>query len=173
MQTASAIDSYLAQTNTDNLCLTFRLSDQDYGIAIDKVQEIREWTKVTPLPSSPAYIRGMLNLRGAIVPVIDLRRRFGLDALEHDNTTVIIVVNVGSRLAGLLVDTVSDVISVDHGQRRALPEFEGHANRRFIESLAQIDDRLMLLLNVDQLVAPEDLAPVPQTVGATEQRGIV
>ena len=173
MQTASAIDSYLAQTNTDNLCLTFRLSDQDYGIAIGKVQEIREWTKVTPLPSSPSYIRGMLNLRGAIVPVIDLRRRFGLDALEHDNTTVIIVVNVGSRLAGLLVDTVSDVISVDHGQRRALPEFEGHANRRFIESLAQIDDRLMLLLNVDQLVASEDLATVPQTAGATEHRGVV
>ena len=173
MQTASAIDSYLAQTNTDNLCLTFRLSDQDYGIAIGKVQEIREWTKVTPLPSSPPYIRGMLNLRGAIVPVIDLRRRFGLDALEHDNTTVIIVVNVGSRLAGFLVDTVSDVISVDHGQRRALPEFEGHANRRFIESLVQIDDRLMLLLNVDQLVASEDLVTVPQTAGATEHRGVV
>lgn len=171
MQTASAVDSYLAQTNADSLCLTFRLSDQDYGIAISKVQEIREWTKVTPLPSSPVYIRGMLNLRGAIVPVIDLRRRFGLDALEHDSATVIIVVNVGSRLAGLLVDTVSDVISVDPGQRRALPEFEGHANRRFIESLVQLDDRLMLLLNVDQLVAPEDLTPVLPTAGVTEQRG--
>ncbi len=173
MQTASAVDSYLAQTNADSLCLTFRLGDQDYGIAIGKVQEIREWTKVTPLPSSPPYIRGMLNLRGAIVPVIDLRRRFGLDALEHDSATVIIVVNVGSRLAGFLVDTVSDVISVDPGQRRALPEFEGHANRRFIESLAQIDDRLMLLLNVDQLVAPEDLATVAQAAGAAEHRAVV
>ena len=173
MQTASAVDSYLAQTNTDSLCLTFRLSDQDYGIAISKVQEIREWTKVTPLPSSPAYIRGMLNLRGSIVPVIDLRLRFGLDALERDSAAVIIVVNVGSRLAGILVDTVSDVVSVDHGQRRALPEFEGHANRRFIEGLAQIDDRLMVLLNVDQLVSSEDLAPVLQTAGAAEQRGVV
>ena len=171
MQTASAVDSYLAQTATDTLCLTFRLSDQDYGIAISKVQEIREWTKVTPLPSSPAYIRGMLNLRGAIVPVIDLRLRFGLDALEHDSAAVIIVVNVGNRLAGILVDTVSDVVSVDHDQRRALPEFEGHANRRFIEGLAQIDDRLMVLLNVDQLVTSDDLAPGPQTVGETDQRG--
>ena len=162
MQTASAIDSYLAQTNTDNLCLTFRLSDQDYGIAIDKVQEIREWTKVTPLPSSPAYIRGMLNLRGAIVPVIDLRRRFGLDALEHDNTTVIIVVNVGSRLAGILVDTVSDVVSVDPSQRRTLPEFEGQANRQFIEGLAQIDEQLMILLNLDRLIHPEDLVASTQ-----------
>ena len=173
MQTASAVDSYLAQTNTDALCLTFRLSDQDYGIAISKVQEIREWTKVTPLPSSPAYIRGMLNLRGAIVPVIDLRLRFGLDALECDSVAVIIVVNVGSRLAGILVDTVSDVVSIDHSQRRALPEFEGHANRRFIDGLAQIDDRLMVLLNIDQLVTPEDLAPVLQTAGAAEQRGVV
>jgi purine-binding chemotaxis protein CheW len=173
METTPVVDSYLVQTDAGSLCLTFRLSDQDYGIAISKVQEIREWSKVTPLPSSPPYIRGMLNLRGAIVPVIDLRRRFGLDALEQDGSTVIIVVNVGSRLAGILVDTVSDVISVDHGQRRALPEFEGHANRRFIESLVQIDDRLMMLLNVDQLVAPEDLAPVPQTAGAIEQRGAV
>jgi len=173
METASAVDSYLAQTDTDNLCLTFRLGDQDYGIAISKVQEIREWTKVTPLPSSPPYIRGMLNLRGAIVPVIDLRLRFGLDALERDSSTVIIVVNVGNRLAGILVDTVSDVISVDHGQRRALPEFEGHANRRFIEGLAQIDDRLMVLLNVDQLVAPEDLASASPPAGEPDQRRAV
>lgn len=165
MEIASAIDPYLTQTNTDALCLTFRLGDQDYGIAISKVQEIREWTKVTPLPNSPSYIKGMLNLRGAIVPVIDLRMRFGLDVLERDGFTVIIVVNVGGRLAGIVVDTVSDVLSVDPGQRRALPEFEGHANRRFIEGLAQIDDRLMVLLNVDQLVTSEDLTPVAPSAG--------
>lgn len=171
MEAASAVDSYLAQTDTENLCLTFRLGDQDYGVAISKVQEIREWTKVTPLPSSPLYIRGMLNLRGAIVPVIDLRLRFGLDALERDSVAVIIVVNVGNRLAGILVDTVSDVISVNQDQRRALPEFEGHANRRFIDGLAQIDDRLMVLLNVDKLVAPDDLSPGLQIVGENDQRG--
>jgi purine-binding chemotaxis protein CheW len=173
METASAVDSYLAQTDTENLCLTFRLGDQDYGIAISKVQEIREWTKVTPLPNSPPYIRGMLNLRGAIVPVIDLRLRFGLDALERDSATVIIVVNVGNRLAGILVDTVSDVISVDREHRRALPEFEGHANRQFIEGLAQIEDRLMVLLNIDQLVAPEDLVTMTPVAGETEQRRAV
>src|SRR4030067_1540384 len=118
-------------------------------MAISKVQEMREGTKVTPLPSSPPYIRGMLNLRGAMVPVLDLRLRFGLDALERDSPTVIIVVNVGNRLAGILVDTVSDVISVDHGQRRALPGFEGHANRRIIDGLAQIDERMMVLLDVE------------------------
>ena len=165
MEIAYAIDPYLTQINSDSLCLTFRLGDQDYGIAISKVQEIREWTKVTPLPNSPSYIKGMLNLRGAIVPVIDLRMRFGLDVLERDGFTVIIVVNVGGRLAGIVVDTVSDVLSVDPGQRRALPEFEGQANRRFIEGLAQIDDRLMVLLNVDQLVTSEDLTSAEPTVG--------
>ena len=163
METAFATDPYLMQINTDALCLTFRLSDQDYGIAIHKVQEIREWTKVTPLPNSPSYIKGMLNLRGAIVPVIDLRMRFGLETLERDSFTVIIVVNVGGRLAGIVVDAVSDVVSVDPGQRRALPEFEGQANRRFIEGLAQVDDRLMVLLNVDQLITSEDLTPVVLT----------
>ena len=107
----------------------------------------------------------MLNLRGAIVPVIDLRMRFGLETLARDGFTVIIVVNVGGRLAGIVVDTVSDVVSVDPGQRRALPEFEGQANRRFIEGLAQIDDRLMVLLNVDQLITSEDLTPVVLTAG--------
>ena len=165
METASAADPYLTQINTDALCLTFRLNDQDYGIAINKVQEIREWTKVTPLPNSPSYIKGMINLRGAIVPVIDLRMRFGLETLARDGFTVIIVVNVGGRLAGIVVDTVSDVVSVDPGQRRALPEFEGQANRRFIEGLAQIDDRLMVLLNVDQLITSEDLTPVVLTAG--------
>ena len=165
METASATDPYLTQINTDALCLTFRLNDQDYGIAINKVQEIREWTKVTPLPNSPSYIKGMINLRGAIVPVIDLRMRFGLETLARDGFTVIIVVNVGGRLAGIVVDTVSDVVSVDPGQRRALPEFEGQANRRFIEGLAQIDDRLMVLLNVDQLITSEDLTPVVLTAG--------
>jgi purine-binding chemotaxis protein CheW len=160
MKTASAIDPYLAQINTDALCLTFRLGDQDYGIAISKVQEIREWSKVTPLPNSPQYIKGMLNLRGAIVPVIDLRMRFGLDPMERGVFTVVIVVNVGGRLAGIVVDTVSDVISVEDSQRRALPEFEGHANRRFIEGLAQVDDQLMVLLNVDQLVTSDDISPV-------------
>lgn len=168
METSSTIDPYLTQTNADTLCLTFRLGDQDYGIAISKVQEIREWTKVTPLPNSPPYIKGMLNLRGAIVPVVDLRMRFGLETLERDSFTVIIVVNVGGRLAGIVVDTVSDVISVDPSQRRILPEFEGHANRRFIEGLLQIEDKLMVLLNIDELVTSEDLTSAIPAAGAAD-----
>lgn len=166
MQTAAAIDPYA--TNTDALFLAFRLAGQDYGIAIAKVQEIREWSKVTPLPNSPPYIKGMLNLRGAIVPIIDLRMRFGLPAMEYDALTVIIVVNVGGRMAGIVADTVSDVVSAGPDRRRAMPEFEGQANRQFIEGLAQIDEQLMILLNVDRLVHPEDLVVVAHPAGPTD-----
>lgn len=166
MQTAAVIDPYA--TNTEALFLAFRLADQDYGIAIAKVQEIREWSKVTPLPNSPSYIKGMLNLRGAIVPIIDLRLRFGLPAMDYDALTVIIVVNVGGRMAGIVADTVSDVVSAGPDRRRAMPEFEGQANRQFIEGLAQMDEHLMILLNVDRLVLPEDLLAAASSAGPTD-----
>ncbi len=166
MQTAVAIDPYT--TNADALFLAFRLADQDYGIAITKVQELRALSKMTPLPNSPPYIKGMLNLRGAIVPIIDLRLRFGLEAVEYDALAVIVVVNVGGRMAGILADAVSDVISAGPERRRAMPEFEGQANRQFIDGLAQIDERLMILLNVDRLVHPDDLMAAGHQTGQTD-----
>lgn len=138
--------------------LTFRLDGLDYGIPIHQVQEIRGWTKVTPLPNSPRYIRGVLNLRGTIVPIIDLRLRFNLEEVEYDAITVIVVVNVGDRLAGIVVDSVSDVISLDPEQRRNAPEFEGQANRQFVQGLTQVDDKLLVLLDVDKLINHEALA---------------
>ncbi|MBI3898642.1 MAG: chemotaxis protein CheW [Gammaproteobacteria bacterium] len=138
--------------------LTFRLDGLDYGIPIIQVQEIRGWTKVTSLPNSPRYIRGVLNLRGTIVPIIDLRLRFNLNEAAYDSFTVIVVINVGQRLAGVVVDAVSDVISLSTEQRQTPPEFEGHANRQFVKGLAQIDEKLLVLLDVERLVNPDTLA---------------
>lgn len=137
--------------------LTFRLDGLDYGIPIHQVQEIRGWTKVTPLPNSPRYIRGVLNLRGTIVPIIDLRLRFNLEEVPYDAITVIVVVNIGSRLAGIVVDSVSDVISLNPEERRSAPEFEGQANRQFVQGLTQVDDKLLVLLDVDKLVNHDTL----------------
>lgn len=137
--------------------LTFRLDGLDYGIAIVKVQEIRGWTQVTPLPNSPAYIRGVLNLRGIVVPIIDLRLRFNLPESTYDAFTVIVVVNVGKRLAGLVVDAVSDVINVGDAQRCATPEFDGQTNRQFIHGLAQVDSKLLIMLDVDKLIGHDAL----------------
>ena len=148
-----------ASTNANEaLYLSFALAAQAYAVPIMQVQEIREWTKVTPLPNSPRHVKGVLNLRGTIVPIVDMRLRFQLEEKAYDSFTVIVVVNVGGRLAGLVVDTVSDVLRIGANERCAMAEFEGQANRAFIEGLAQVDGRLLVLLDVEKLLKPEDLA---------------
>jgi purine-binding chemotaxis protein CheW len=137
--------------------LTFRLDGQEYGIAILKVQEIKGWDRMTPIPNSPPYVKGVLNLRGVIVPVFDLRLRFGLPEAERDAFTVIIVVNIGGRLAGIVVDSVSDVINVGAEQKCAAPEYDGQRNREFIQGLAQVEDKLLIILDIDRMVIPETM----------------
>lgn len=156
MQTAHAMEQNGMRTG-DEQFLTFRLHGQDYGITIHKIQEIKGWDKMTPIPNSPAYIKGVLNLRGVIVPVIDLRLRFGLPEAERDVFTVIIVANVNGRLAGIVVDAVSDVINLGAEQLCDAPEYEGQHNREFIKGLAQVDNKLLVLLDIDRLVTPDSL----------------
>lgn len=131
--------------------LTFLLDGQVYGVPIVQVQEIRGWMSVTPLPNSPAYIKGVLNLRGTIIPVIDLRVRFKLPFHPYDALTVIVVVNIRDRLAGLVVDSVSDVIDVGAGERRETPTFEGQVDRRFIDSLLENGQQVVIVLNTAEL----------------------
>src|SRR3989344_4037030 len=164
MQTARAFDHKAIQTSEEQF-LTFRLHGQDYAITILKIQEIKGWDKITPIPNSPAYVKGVLNLRGVIVPVIDLRLLFGLPEAERDAFTVIIVINVGGRLAGLVVDAVSDVINVGAEQQCEAPEYEGRRNREFIKGLAHVDGKLLILLDIDRLVKPETLDK-PDTTGS-------
>lgn len=143
-------------TRYNSQFLVFRLDGQDYGIPILQVQEIREWSRATGLPNSPAYILGVLNLRGSIIPVVDLRQRFRLSPAEPDTFTAIVVVNVDGRLAGVVVDSVNDVVWFDPKQQRPLPDFEGHANRQFIDGLVQAEDNMVILLNMERLLSPDD-----------------
>jgi len=156
METARVLQEQALQANEEQF-LTFRLDGQEYGISILKVQEIKGWDKMTPIPNSPPYVKGVLNLRGVIVPVFDLRLRFGLPETVRDAFTVIIVVNIGGRMAGIVVDAVSDVINVSPEQQCAAPEYEGQQNREFIKGLAQVDDKLLILLDIDRMVNPEAL----------------
>ena len=156
METARVLDHRTLPANEEQF-LTFRLDGQEYGIAILKVQEIKGWDKMTPIPNSPRYVKGVLNLRGVIVPVFDLRLRFGLPEAARDAFTVIIVVNIGGRLAGIVVDAVSDVINVGAEQQCAAPAYEGQQNREFIKGLAQVEDKLLILLDIDRMVNPEAL----------------
>lgn len=156
METARVLDHSPSPAGEEKF-LTFRLDGQEYGIAILKVQEIKGWDKMTPIPNSPPYVKGVLNLRGVIVPVFDLRLRFGLPEAARDAFTVIIVVNINGRLAGIVVDAVSDVINVGAEQQCSAPEYEGQQNREFIKGLAQVDGKLLILLDIDRMVKPETL----------------
>lgn len=142
--------------------LTFMLADEEYGVDILRVQEIRGWTRATPIPNAPSYLKGVINLRGAIVPIIDLRERFGLPPLEYGPTTVVVVLKVlgasGSRTMGLVVDAVSDVYSFGPDARQSPPELGAVVDARFLQGLATVGDKMVILLDVDRLLNTGALA---------------
>ena len=136
--------------------LTFRLGAEEYGIDILKVQEIRGWEAPTAIANMPAFIKGVVNLRGIIVPIIDLRLKFRLDA-QYDATTVAIILSVAKRVMGIVVDSVSDVITLTAQQMREPPEFAGALDTRFITGLGTIDDRMLILLDIEKLMTSRDM----------------
>jgi len=136
--------------------LTVNLAQEEYGIDILSVREIRGWTPVTRIPQSPHYVLGVLNLRGAIVPVIDLRLRFGLDREDYGATTVTVVVMVNGRQFGVVVDAVSDVIDVEAQAMRPVPDMSTAVDTEYLRGLATIDERMVLLLDADRLLQPKD-----------------
>ena len=135
-----------------NQFLTFLLGGQDFGVEILQVREIRNFTKLTPIPNMPASIKGVLNLRGTVVPIVDLRIRLGMPAVEYDRFTVIIVVNVNERVMGVVVDAVSDVLNVDGDALVAPPEMGNSTDTSFVTGLAKSEDRLVTLLNFQRLL---------------------
>ncbi len=145
--------------------LTFTLHEEEYAIDILKVQEIKGMSKITPIPNAPAHVKGVMNLRGTVVPVIDLRRRFSMSSVEADNLTVIIVVNVGKQVAGLVVDTVSDVLNFSMQDVEPTPELAGGLDTSFITGLAKVEQRLVTLLNIDRLLTKAEL-PAAETLAA-------
>lgn len=139
--------------------LTFYLGSEGYGVDILRVQEIRGWTPVTRIPDLPPHVLGVLNLRGSIVPIIDLRLRFNLARAEFTPLTVIIVLSIGTssgpREFGLVVDGVSDVVDIDTRNLKETPNLGNGAAADFIEGLAIIDGRMSILLNVEELIRRE------------------
>ena len=153
---ATAIDDAAAAPATAEQYLTFQLAGQDYGVPILSVREIKGWDKPTRLPHSADYVLGVINLRGAVVPIIDLRRRFGLGGIEYRPTTVVIVVRVtgrrGALTAGIVVDAVCGVGTVGAGNLRPLPEVGSSIDAHFISGIATLDDHMLVLLAIDRLV---------------------
>jgi purine-binding chemotaxis protein CheW len=137
--------------------LTFRLAGEEYGLAILAVQEIRGWSAVTAIPHAPEWVLGVIDLRGVVVPVIDLRQRFQLERAEFGPATVVIVICVPSggtqRTVGLVVDAVSEVYDIDASSYRALPELGSAASSAAVQGLAQADGKTLILLDAQQLAA--------------------
>ncbi|MGH8052394.1 MAG: chemotaxis protein CheW [Stenotrophomonas sp.] len=137
--------------------LSFTLGNEHYGVDILKVQEIRGYDAVTRVPDAPDYIKGVINLRGTIVPVIDLRLKLRLDEARYDAFTVMIVLNVEDRVVGIVVDSVSDVIPLTAEQIRPTPEFGAAVDTRFISGIGTQDDRMLILLDIETLLDIADL----------------
>jgi purine-binding chemotaxis protein CheW len=145
--------------------LTFRLGSESYGIEILKVREIRGYEVPTYIANAPAFIKGVMNLRGVIVPILDLRVKFQLPQSNYDEFTVVIILNVASRVVGVVVDAVSDVLSLTAEAIRPTPEFASDTfDTKYITGLATVDGTMLILLDIEKLMTGADMALVDSTV---------
>jgi len=146
-----------------NEFLTFKLGSEEYGIEILKVQEIRGYEQVTAIANSPAFIKGVVNLRGIIVPIVDMRIKFNLGKAEYDQFTVVIILNVAGRVVGMVVDAVSDVIQLAAEQIRPAPDFSVSTfDTKYITGLGTIEERMLILVDIEKLMSGADMALVDQ-----------
>ncbi|MCV6612549.1 MAG: chemotaxis protein CheW [Amphritea sp.] len=157
-------DLGISMTVGEDQYLTFILQDEEYGVDILRVQEIKGWSKTTPIPNTAEYIKGVMNLRGSIIPIIDLRERFGLEPLEYGPMTVVIVISVifeeKERLMGIVVDSVSDVYNIPPEELKPAPNLGGRLRSEYIKGLASVNEKLMILIDVDALLNSEELSLV-------------
>ena len=137
--------------------LTFRLGDEEYGIDILKVQEIRSYEQPTRIANAPAFIKGVVNLRGVIVPIVDLRLKLGCESAEYNSFTVVIVLNVKGRVVGAVVDSVSDVLALDQDTIKPAPEMSSAVDTSFITGIGSVADRMLILMDIEGLMSSEEM----------------
>ncbi len=153
--------------------LTFSLADEEYGVDILAVREIRGWSRVTRLPQTPDYLLGVLNLRGAIVPIMDLRLRFGLERESYGDNTVVIIVALAERLFGIVVDAVSDVVDIDPAAIKPVPDMGAVVDTRYLKGLATHVERMVMLLDVEKLMRPEDVETLDAALSVVREVEVV
>jgi purine-binding chemotaxis protein CheW len=161
--TGSGAAAQPAAAGTAAEYLTFRLGNEEYGIDILKVQEIRGYDAVTAIANAPAFIKGVINLRGVIVPIVDLRIKFNVGAARYDAFTVVIILNIARRVVGIVVDSVSDVLTLQAGQVKPAPEFATTLNTEYILGLGTVDARMLILVDIEQLMTSADMALMDTT----------
>lgn len=152
--------SKLAGETVGQEFLIFTLGNEEYGIDILKVQEIRGYDQVTSIANTPAFIKGVTNLRGVIVPIIDLRVKFSQQSVSYDENTVVIVLNFGQRVVGIVVDGVSDVLSLTAEQIRPAPEFAVTLATEYLTGLGSLGERMLILVDIEKLLSSEEMSLV-------------
>ncbi|MGO3891734.1 MAG: chemotaxis protein CheW [Paenalcaligenes sp.] len=140
--------------------LVFILAQQEYGIDILKVQEIRGYDaqSVTRIANVPTFIKGVTNLRGVIVPIVDLRIKFNLDEVSYDHQTVVVILNLGSRVVGVVVDGVSDVLVLQNSQISDAPQFGTAFSTEYLTGIGTLDERMLILVDIEKLMTSEEMA---------------
>ena len=144
--------------------LTYTLGAEEYAIDILKVQEIRGYEAPTTIANAPAFLKGVINLRGTIVPIVDLRIKFGVGNAEYTPFTVVIILNLGTRVVGMVVDSVSDVAMLRHDSIRPAPEFSASVDTRYIKGLYTLDERMLIVVDIERLMLSSEMALVDESL---------
>lgn len=158
MQPHTAVQGAAAPPLANGEYLSFTLGREEYGIEILKVQEIRGYEEPTQLANAPAFIKGVVNLRGNIVPIVDMRLKFKLERADYNQFTVVIILNVASRVVGMVVDSVSDVTQLASDQVRPAPDFSSTFDTEYITGLGTLDERMLILVDIERLMSGTDMA---------------
>ena len=151
-------------SHVGNEFLTFRLGGEEYGVEILKVQEIRGYDSITQIANAPEFIKGVVNLRGIIVPIIDMRIKFRLGNADYDQFTVVIILNVAGRVMGIVVDGVSDVLTLKAEQMRPTPEFGSIIDTEYIMGLGTIEERMLILIDIEKLMGSSEMGLIDQNI---------
>jgi purine-binding chemotaxis protein CheW len=147
--------------NSDELQLvSFNIGSEEFGVDILKVQEINRMVEITRVPQAPHYVEGVINLRGKVIPIVDLRKRFSLELKEHDKNTRIVVVDIGGTIMGMIVDAVSEVLRLPASTIEAPPEIVTGVNSEYIKGVAKLKDRLLIFLDLSKVIDVETLQAV-------------
>jgi len=157
MQANQELAQEKAAAGASRELLTFTLGNEEYGIDILKVQEIRGYDAVTTIANAPEFIKGVINLRGIIVPIVDMRIKFKLGNVSYDETTVVIILNVANRVVGMVVDGVSDVTTLSPEEVKPAPEFGAGLDTQYLLGLGTLDERMIILVDIEKLMKSRDM----------------
>ena len=144
--------------------LSFSLGREEYCIDILKVQEIRGYETVTPIPNTPAYMKGVINMRGIVVPIIDLRIKLNLESVQYNQFTVIVILSIRGRIVGVVVDSVSDVLGFQPEDIKEAPQLGAGIKTDYIEGLVTIDERMLIIVDIEKLAADEDIVQIEKAL---------